>query len=128
MQDILNVLQASGTITDSANSTGLDIGLGGTLRRQLFARCLYSAAYAGTGGQVITFKIQHSSDNGTWYDHASGALNALTLPTGVGNALSGEFFIPVATDLRYIRLVVTFSASTNTPTVTREAHLVQVAW
>jgi hypothetical protein len=125
MQDILNALQASGTITDSANSTGLDLGLGGTLRRTLFARILHSATSNASGAATITYKIQHSADNSTWYDHSSGAKDIITTST---TAQAGEIFIPICTDLRYIRLVTTFSTTTGTPTTTREAHLVQVAW
>lgn len=125
MQDALLVLAASATITDSANSTGLDIGLGGTQRRVLFARVLHSATSNASGSATITYKIQHSSDNSTWYDHTSGAVNIITTTT---TAQTGEIFIPVATDLRYVRLVTTFSTTTGTPTTTREAHLVQVAW
>lgn len=125
MQDALLVLAASATITDSANSTGVDLGLGGTHRKQLWARILYTATSNASGSATITYKVQHSANNSTWFDHTSGAKDVITTTT---TAQAGEIFVPIATDLQYVRLVTTFSTTTGTPTTTREAHLVQVAW
>lgn len=120
MQDALNVLQASGTITNSANSTGVDLGVGGTLLRTLFARVIHSATNNASGSATITYLIEHSTDNSTWYTCASGADQIITTTTTVQ---AGEVFIPFATDKRYVRLVTTFSTTTGTPTTTRQAAI-----
>ena len=124
MTDALNVLQSSTTITNSANSTAVDLNVNeGTLHRVLWARILSTASNASSN-QTITYKIQHSTDNSTFYDCASGAADVITTTT---TATGYEIFIPFVTNKRYVRLVTTFSATTGTPTTTHEAYIVQTA-
>ena len=124
MTDALNVLQSSTTITNSANSTAVDLNVNeGTLHRPLFARILSTASNA-SGSATITYKIQHSTDNSTFYDCASGAADVITTTT---TSTGYEIFIPFVTNKRYVRLVTTFSSTTGTPTTTHEAYIVQTA-
>lgn len=124
MTDALNILAASATITDSANSTAVDLGVGGTLRAILWARVVHSATSNASGSATITYKIQHSADNSTWYDCASGAKDIITTST---TAQTGEIYIPIVTDLRYVRLVTTFSTTSGTPTTTRQGEITVTA-
>lgn len=124
MTDALNVLAASATITNSANSTAVDLGVGGTLRAILWARIIHSATSNASGSATITYSIEHSSDNSTFYACASGAKDIITTST---TAAAGEVYIPFVTDLRYVRLVSTFSSTTGTPTTTRQADITVTA-
>jgi hypothetical protein len=118
MYDALLVLQASVTKTASFNSTGLAVP--GTPLAGLVARILYSAANQASGAGVWTFTVEHSDDNSTWYALASGAADAITLTT---TAQAGEIFIPFRTAKAYVRLVLTLSGSSTTPTITYSADL-----
>src|SRR5690242_10546905 len=111
--DALITLQSSVTKTATFNGSGVDIK--GTPRRGLFARVIYSAATNASGSNTVAFTIDHSDDNSTFYQLASGVENNIALST---TAQSGEFFIPVNTSKRYVRLTATFSGAGSTPTIT----------
>jgi hypothetical protein len=116
------VLQASVTKVDTFNSVGVNLPTG-TPSRGLVARVIYSAASEASGGKTVTFKIQHGDTlGGTYYDLTSAADQVLTLTT---TAQAGEIFIPFRTKRAYVRLVQTLSASTNSPTITYQADIVQ---
>lgn len=122
MTDALNALQTSTTITNSANSTALDLGVGGTLHKILWGRVISLASNA-SGNATISYKIQHSSDNSTWVDLvASSHIGSTTITTST-TATGYEYWFPIVTSLRYIRLVTTFSSTTGTPTTTHEAWI-----
>lgn len=127
MQDALNVLQTSAAADNDpavTNSTGVDLGVGGTLRSVLWARIIYSALTGG-GSRTVTFSIEHSADNSTWYACSSGAADVIT---ATATAQAGEVNIPFVTDKRYVRLVTTWSATTGgTDTVTRVAYITTTA-
>lgn len=108
------VLQASVTKTDTFNSTGVNL-VTGTPSRGLVARIIYSAATEASGGKTVIFSIDHSADNSTWYPLASAANKTITLST---TAQAGEISIPFRTSLAYVRLTMTLSANTNSPTIT----------
>jgi hypothetical protein len=113
------VLQSSTTKTASFNGTGVDLKVG-TPHRGLVARILYSAAANASGSNTVTFSVEHSDDNATFYAMASGAADALTLST---TAQAGEITIPFSTSKRYVRLVCTIAGAGSTPTVTYEGAL-----
>lgn len=115
--DALITLQAQVTKTATFNSAGVD--LKGTPRRGLFARVIYSAATNASGSNTVAFTIDHSDDNSTWNQLASGKENDVALST---TAQSGEFFIPINTSKRYVRLTATFSGAGSTPTITYGAE------
>lgn len=112
--DALIQLQASVTKTATFNGAGVDLKTG-TPRRGLFARVIYSAATNASGSNTVAFSIDHSDDNSTFFPLSSGTENNVALST---TAQSGEFFIPVVTSKRYVRLTATFSGAGSTPTIT----------
>jgi hypothetical protein len=127
-RDRLLDLQVRVTKTASFNSATFDFGaISGSGRRGggvYFAEILYKAAAdaAAPVNSTATFKIQHSDDDGTWYDLTSGASDVLTL---TATALNGRILLPVSTDKRYIRLVLTIANGdgSSTPTITYTASL-----
>ena len=87
--DALLILQSS--VTKTATFTGTALVLpGGTPRRGLKARVIYSAAATGSGTGSVTFGIDVSYDGGsTW--NTDFQAPAIALST---TAASGEVFIP----------------------------------
>ncbi len=108
-------LQASVTKTATFNGAGVDLGAGPSTKFPLFAEVIYSAATNASGSNTVTFSVDHSDDNSTFYAHTSGAADAVSLST---TAQSGVVYIPIATRKRYVRLTVTVSGAGSTPTVT----------
>jgi hypothetical protein len=115
--DALISLQASVTKTATFNGAGVDIK--GTPRRGLWARVIYSAATNASGSNTVAFTIDHSDDNSTFYQLAAGKENDIALST---TAQSAEFFIPINTSKRYVRLTATVTGAGSTPTVTYGAE------
>ena len=114
------VLAASATITSTTNSTGVD--LKNTPTRGLVAQVNYSAATNASGSNSVTFSIEHSDDNSTFYALTSGASDIINLST---TAQAGEIFMPFRTNKRYVRLVSTFAGAGSTPTITRSGSIVE---
>jgi hypothetical protein len=112
-------LQASVTKTGSFNSTAVNLQ-GGTPVWGLVARVLYSAATNASGSNAVTFTIEHSDDNSTFYTRSSAAAEVINLST---TAQAGEIFIPFRTNKPYVRLVATFSGAGSTPTITYQGDL-----
>ncbi|HNP72990.1 MAG TPA: hypothetical protein PLO33_10815 [Kouleothrix sp.] len=113
------VLQASVTKTSTFQSTGVNLPTG-TPRRGLKARVIYSAATNASGSNSVTFSIEHSDDNSTYYATASGAADVVNLST---TAQAGEIFIPFETSKPYVRLVATFAGAGSTPTITYQGDI-----
>lgn len=113
-------LQASVTKTASFNGAGLDLKTG-TPRRGLVARVIYSAATNASGSNALTWTVEHSTDNSTFYTVASGAADVVNLST---TAQTGEIRIPFSTSKRYVRLVLTVSGAGSTPSVVYQGDLV----
>lgn len=113
-------LQASVTKTASFNGAGLDLKTG-TPRRGLVARVLFSAATNASGSNALTWTVEHSTDNSTFYTVASGAADVVNLST---TAQTGEIRIPFSTSKRYVRLVLTVSGAGSTPSVVYQGDLV----
>jgi hypothetical protein len=107
------VLQASVIKTATFNGAGYDLKTG-TPVTGLVARVVYSAASNAAGSTTVTFSIDHSDDNSTFYALSSAASDVVTLSTTVQ---TGELFIPFRTSKRYVRLTVTVTGGT-TPTIT----------
>lgn len=106
------------TDTNSADNTAVNILPGGTPKRGLAARVIYSAASEASGGHLVYWKIRTSATSGgTYVDVATSQKDQITLTT---TAASGEIIIPFHTDgsQPWVRLSSVFSASTNSPTVT----------
>lgn len=112
------VLQASTTKAATFNGAGMDIK-GGTPRRGMFVRVVYSAA-TSTTTNTATFSVDESSDNATFFQKTVDNADVLNLTTA---AQSGEIFIPIETSKRYIRLSVTV-AGAGTASVTYKGEIV----
>lgn len=88
--DALIQLQASVTKTSTFSSSALTLP-GGTPRRGLKARVIYSAGSSGTATSTATFSVDVSHDGGSnFYTEAES--DPITLPTS--GSVSGEIFIP----------------------------------
>jgi hypothetical protein len=107
-------LQASVTKTATFNGAGVDLS-NGTPRRGLKARVIYSAATNASGSNAVTFSIDHSDDNSTFYALSSAASDVINLST---TAAAAEIAIPFETSKRYVRLTATFAGAGSTPTIT----------
>jgi hypothetical protein len=112
-------LQASVTKTASFNGAGVNLP-GGTPVYGLVARVLYSAATNASGSNSVTFTIEHSDDNSTFYTLASAAAQVINLST---TAQAGEIFLPFRTNKVYVRLVATFAGAGSTPTIVYQGDL-----
>lgn len=125
--DALIALQANVTKTSTFSSTALNLP-GGTPRRGLKARVLYSAGSSGTATSTAVFSIDASHDGGSNY-YTEFESDPLTLPTS--GSISGELFLPfevsptsVANQIN-IKLTVTITpGSSATPTITYQGDIV----
>lgn len=88
--DALIALQTSVTKTATFNGTALVLA-GGTPRRGLKARVLYSAASTSAGAGAANFSIDVSYDGGSTWNSDFYAPIALVLGT---TAIAGELVIP----------------------------------
>ncbi len=124
--DALLALQASVTKTATFNGAALILP-GGTPRRGLNARIIYSAATQASGSGVWTFSVDICYDGvpTTW--NVDFVAPPITLTT---SAQSGEIFIPFSisptsvANGTQIRVSATLSGSPTTPTITYFADLV----
>lgn len=119
--DALTQLQAS--VTKTATFSGAALSLpGGTPRRGMFARVIYSAAANASGANAVTFSVDVSPDGGTtWYQKTVDNEDVVNLTT---TAKSGEIFLPIETSDSTIRVTATFSGAGTVPTITYFADLV----
>lgn len=118
--DSLLQLQASVTKTATFASTGVNIP-SGTPRRGLFARVIYSAATNASGSNTVTFEVDVSTDNSTWFAKTIDNEHVVNLTT---TAKSGEFHIPIETSDAYVRLQAVVAGAGSTPTITYQGDLV----
>lgn len=122
--DALIALQAS--VTKTATFSGSAVILpGGTPRRGLNARVLYSAASNASGSNSVAFSVDVSYDGGsTW--NSDFLAPAIALSTTVQ---SGELFIPFSisptsvANGTQIRGTATFSGAGSTPTITYQMDI-----
>lgn len=116
-------LQLQASVTKTATFNGAAVNLpGGTPRRGLKARVIYSAASNASGANAVTFSVDVSPDNVTWYTgEFQGVDTAVNLST---TAQSGEIFIPFETSQPYVRLSATITGAGSTPTITYQGDIV----
>ena len=126
--DALTVLQTSVTKTATFNGAALPLP-GGTPRRGMKARILYSAATNASGANAVTFSVDVCYDGvpTTWFsDFVAPPINLST------TAQSGELYIPFDVSptvvngvitAPQIRLTPTFSGAGSTPTITYQSDL-----
>lgn len=123
--DALVSLQSSVTKTATFNGSAVTLA-GGTPRRGLKARVIYSAATNASGSNSVQFSLDVSYDAGsTWLSNLFQA-QIINLST---TAQSGEIFIPfdisptsVANGTQ-IRLTATVAGAGSTPTITYSGDL-----
>ena len=120
MRDALPVIQASVTKTSTFQSTG--VNLKATPKRGLAISVIYSAATNASGSNSVTFSVEQSSDDSTYYALSSAASQVINLST---TAQSGQIDIPfvLGPGMTYARLVATIAGGGSTPTVTYYADL-----
>jgi len=111
MYDNSLVLQASQTVTASTTSTALNLPTG-TPRRGLKARVVTSAI-SGTS-PTVAYKVQHSTDNTTFYDLAEQLGGANVTAAGVD-------WISFESSNAYVRLVATVGGTS--PSVTYHSEI-----
>lgn len=122
--DALIALQASTTSTSTAHSSALTLA-GGTPRRGLVARFLYSAATNASGSNSVAFSIDVSRDGGSTFNIEFEA-PPIALST---TAQSGEIFVPFSisptsvANGTQIEASANFSGAGSTPTITWQADI-----
>lgn len=127
--DALIALQAS--VTKTATFSGAALILpGGTPRRGMVARVIYSAATQASGSGVFTFSVDVCYDGvPTLWNVDFVGYPAITLTT---TAQTGEIYIPFsispqmvsgAITAPQIRLTATLSGTPVTPTITYQGDL-----
>lgn len=129
--DALIALQASVTKTATFSGAALIMN-GGTPRRGMVCRVIYSAATNASGSNAVTFSVDVCYDGvpTTWnVDFVAPPINLST------TAQSGELFIPFSISptivssvitAPQIRLTATFSGAGSTPTITYQGDLTLV--
>lgn len=124
--DALLSLQSSVTKTDTFNSAAVILP-GGTPRRGLKARIIYSALSAASGTDTVTFQIDVCRDGVPTLWNPEFLADPITMTT---TAKSGEIFLPievspdtVAAGIQ-IRLTATFSSAAHTNTCTYKGDIV----
>jgi hypothetical protein len=119
-------LQASVTKTATFNGAAFILP-GGTPRRGLNARILYSAASAASGTDTVIFSVDVCYDGVPTVWNSDFLAPAITLTT---TAATGEIFIPFSisptsvANGTQIRVTATFSSSAHTDTITYQGDLV----
>jgi hypothetical protein len=123
--DALVQLQPSVTKTATFNGAAVVLA-GGTPRRGLKARVIYSAATNASGSNSVQFSLDVSYDGGsTWLSNLFQA-QVINLST---TAQSGEVFIPfdispvTVANGTQIRLTATVAGAGSTPTITYGGEL-----
>ena len=124
--DALIALQASVTKTASFSGAALILP-GGTPRRGLVARVVYSAANQASGSGVWTFSVDVCYDGVPTVWNVDFVAPPITL---TASAQTGEIFIPFSisptsvANGTQIRVTATLSGSPVTPTITYSADIV----
>lgn len=113
-----SVLQDTVTKTTAFQGTGRDIGSAGAPNGELKLRFSISNYSAATAGAVWTPVVEHSDDNTAWLTLVTGTPR--TCGTAAATALE---HLVVGTRKRYVRMSVTLSPTTGTPTITYRADL-----
>lgn len=92
--------------TASTNSTGIDLLTGSLRGPVMFARVEVTAGSASTSDVTLTFSVEHSTDNTTYYAHTSGADQVVTITNGGSVRSRDVVWIPIVSEKRYIRLAM----------------------
>lgn len=125
MKDDLLVIQAATTdaADDASAAFNLKAAGGSGMLHQgpLWVHIIYTNAVMASSTGTVQFNLDHNADGGvTWKDNYNGEAEAIAVST---TAVAGELWLPVVTDLDYIRVAVDVPAS-NFTGITWQAHLV----
>lgn len=119
MESALDVLQSSTTSTATTSSPTWD-RKAPQGDRPMWVKFTYSAASNASGANSVTFTIEHSDDNATYYTHVSGAKQVINLST---TAQQGIIYLPVLSRARYVQAKATVAGAGTGPTITWKAEL-----
>jgi len=123
--DALLTFQASVTKTSTFSGAALILA-GGTPRRGLKARVIYSAATNASGANSVTFSVDVCYDGVPTLWTVTSSSVVINLST---TAQSGEIFLPFdisptsVVNGTQIRLTATFAGAGSTPTITYQGDL-----
>jgi hypothetical protein len=92
--------------TGSTNSTGIDLLTGSLRGPVMWARVEVTAGAASVSDVTLTFSVEHSTDNSTFYAHTSGADQVVTITSGGSVRSRDVIWIPIVSEKRYIRLAM----------------------
>lgn len=111
---LANETGKGGTVTN--NSTGIDLKTGSLRGSVMWARVEVTAGTETVGSTDVTFtfSVEHSTDNSTYYAHTSGADQVVTITKGSSTRSRDVVWIPIVSEKRYIRLVMTKGGGTIT--------------
>lgn len=99
-------------ISATTNSTGFDLFYGG-YRIPMWLRVEVTAGAASGSNVTMTFSVEHSTASGSGYvAHTSGADQVVTITAGGSVRDRDVVWIPLLSDKRYIRLVMTKGGGT----------------
>lgn len=122
--DALNQVQSSSTSTATAHSSAFTLP-GGTPRRGLVARFMYSAATNASGSNSVTFSIDVSRDGGSTFNIEFEAPPIALSTTAQASEIAIPFSISptsVANGTQ-IKASANFSGAGSTPTITWQCDL-----
>jgi hypothetical protein len=125
------LIQLQAVVTKTATFSGAaQILAGGTPRRGMVARIIYTAAQQASGSGVWTFSVDVCYDGVPTLWNVDFLAPPITL---TASAQAGEIFIPFSISPTYvssvitapqIRLTATLSGTPTTPTITYGAEIV----
>jgi hypothetical protein len=109
------VLVNTTTATGSETFTALDLKTGTQRGPLMWARVEVGTCTVATNPLVVTFTIQHSSDNSTWHDFIVGADQTVTYAVGTDTAAPTDniIWLPLPIEKRYIRLKTSKTGGTG---------------
>lgn len=92
--------------TGSTNSTGINLKTGSLRGSVMWARVEVTAGAASVSDVTLTFSVEHSTDDSTYYAHTSGADQVVTITSGGSVRSRDVVWIPIVTEKKYIRLAM----------------------
>ena len=96
----------------STNSTGIDLKTGSLRGPVMWARVEVTAGAASGSDVTLTFSVEHSANDSTYFAHTSGADQVVTITVTTNARNRDVVWIPIVSEKRYIRLVMTKGGGT----------------
>jgi len=92
--------------TGSTNSTGINLKTGSLRGSVMWARVEVTSGSASGSDVTLTFSVEHSTDDSTYFAHTSGADQVVTITAGGSVRSRDVVWIPIVTEKKYIRLAM----------------------